>query len=177
MEVSAKEVLTFFLLIMLNGLYSAYGYFINYQMAYMKLAYPEYSKPFMLATIFFLDFGIVGANYVINDVLNRIGIFGMIRLGGMIAMIASGIFMYFQNMVMVCFGFLLGGVAHQIYTFSALFYLGSKCKKDLVKNTGYVFTGYSVSYIVWGMIANQVVNPNNFGETVKVIVTFYLMVC
>ena len=169
MAVSGKEILAFFILICMNGIYSSYGYIIDYHMSYIKEHHPEYSKPFIYATVIFLDLGLVIANYVLNPLIFHFGISNTIRIGGMVFAIACAAFMFCQNIFIISVGYFLTGITNQFYTFTALFYLGSKCKSDLVKNTGYVFAGYSLSYIIWGGLAAVIINPNNAGQTVRTV--------
>jgi MFS family permease len=165
-----KDLIGLFWLIATQGIYSAYGLFINYHIAYIKQDHPSYSKQLIYTTVILLDLGMVFSNYFIMNLISKFGIRTTLQIGGNISMLASILAIFFTNIFVTYFVYLLFGGVYQIFTFSTLFYLGLKYEKDLVKYSGYIFTGSSMSYLIFGYGSSLIMNYQNFEES-KLIVS------
>ena len=160
-----KDLIALFCLISMLGIYSAYGFLINYHSAYIKLDYPQYSKQFVYTSTILLETGIVVCNYFLMNLITRFGISKTIQIGGNLAMFTSILMIFSTHIFGVYLIYFLFGCVHQIFTFTTVFYLGLRYDKKLIKYTGYVFTGSSMAYLLWSISMALIMNPDNFGET------------
>ena len=161
------ELGSLFLLISMLGMYTGFGLLIDYHTSFIKESYPNYTRPQIYLSIIFLDFGIVIANSFVHRLIGYAGITKTLQLGGNLAVITCTLMIFFTNIFTVYFAYLMTGVVYQIYTFCTIYFLGSKFKDKMITYSGYVFSGSSVSYLIWGVCGSFLINPTNESQNVK----------
>lgn len=160
-----RDLVALFFLISTLGIYSAYGLYINYHIAYIKADHADYSKQLIYTTVVFLDFGLVAANYFVLKLITKYGLRRALQFGGNLSMFTSIAAIFVTNLYGVYLIYFLFGCVHQVFTFCTMFYLGLKYEKSLVRLSGYVFTGSSLAYLVWAYGASVIMNPDNCKES------------
>jgi hypothetical protein len=74
----------------------------------------------------------------------------------------------FTHLIGVYLSYILMGVGHQLMVMNIIYYLNVRFKENLVRYTGYVFTGTAISFL-WGLVFSKIVNPMNIEKTVEFI--------
>ena len=159
-----KDLFLLFICAFSNGIYFAYGFIIIYHISFIKHFHP-YTIAQIYASVIGLDIGLVGSGMVFPSIVKAIGISNCFRLFSVICSCVMAIFIYCSNIWLVTIGYLLFGFCHQLISMSIIYCLNMKFKENLVKYTGYVFTGTSASCIFWGGLTSVVVNPYNKEKT------------
>lgn len=147
-----------------NGIYFAYGFIISYHISYIKHFYP-YTIAQIYATVVALDIGLVISGFCYFRLIKAIGINNGFRLYAVLCSLVMVIFVYFPHIFWTSVGYFFIGFSHQLNNMNINYCLNLKFKANLVKYTGYVFTGTSVSCIMWGILSFFVVNPGNEPKT------------
>jgi hypothetical protein len=76
------------------------------------------------------------------------------------------IFVQIPNLFGLYFGHFIFGLSHQLMIMTIIYFLNKKFSNDVVRYTGYVFTGSAVC-LLWGYIFSKTVNPFNENKTRK----------
>lgn len=163
----SKTVITLISLtifVSMDAIYGAFSFFENYQASYLKEVHPEYNEAIIYTAALFMDVGLVLANMVAKKIIFIAGIKKTIALNGLIVFLTMALMVQVREIWAVYLGYGLAGFTHQLTTFAVLFILTSKYKKNLVKFTGYVFTGSSLAFLMWGLASKFVINPNNLKQ-------------
>jgi hypothetical protein len=59
----------------------------------------------------------------------------------------------------------MAGFCHQLITITILHVLNHKYFTNVVKYTGYVFTGSAISFCIWGLLISLILNPFNLPKS------------
>lgn len=165
MSATVITLLSLAIFMSMDAIYTAFSFFENYQASYVKEVHPEYSEAIIYTSALFMDVGLIVANSVVKKIIYTIGVRKTIILNGVIVLFFMSLMVWVREIWAVYLGYGLSGFTHQMSTFAVLFILTEKYKENLVKYTGYVFTGTSVAFLVWGFLSKLIINPNNLPQT------------
>ena len=149
----------------MDAIYTAFSFFENYQASYIKELHPSYSEAVIYTSALFMDIGLVLANGVVKKIIFYIGVKKTIILNGVIVLFYMWLMVTVRDIWAVYLGYGLSGFTHQMSTFAVLFLLTEKYQDNLVKYTGYVFTGTSIAFLVWGLLSKMIINPDNLPQS------------
>jgi hypothetical protein len=149
-----------------NGFYFSYSFFISYQISYIKHFY-LYPISEIYSTVIALDIGLILSGFIYFRIINIIGINNGFRLYSFLVAIAMGMFIYLPHIIPTTIAYFIMGFSHQLNSMNINYCLNMKYKSKLVQYTGYVFTGTSVSCILWGVLSVILVNPGNVPKTMS----------
>lgn len=154
-----------FLFVSMNAVYFAFSFFENYHASYVRQVHPEYSESLIYICSIFLEIGLVGVNFLISPLIKLIGLYHLIQLNGILVMITMAIMVYWKHIIGFYMVYLLSGATHQITIFSVIMIITTKYEDQKVKYTGYVFTGSSLAFFLWGGLSKLIINPHNLKQT------------
>lgn len=152
-------------LVFMDCIYYAYGMTLPYHTSYIKQDHPTYSNALIYSTLLSMEVGLLLVNLVLPYLEKRVGILNVIRMCGVLVMLAMVLFIYYTDIFSVFAGYFLIGTTHQITVFSVVFVLTVKHRQSLVKYVGIVFSATPLSMLFWGVLTKLIINPNNVGQT------------
>ena len=159
-----KDLFLLFICAFSNGFYFCHGFTITYHISYIK-HFHSYTIAKIFSTVIFLDIGLLFSGIIFPQSVKKIGLNNCFRFYSIVCALVMLIFIYFTNIWMVSLGYFLIGYCHQLINMSIIYSLNMKFKDNLVKYTGYVFTGTSASCIFWAYLTYRIINPNNQVKT------------
>ena len=160
-----KDISVLFLCTMTNGLYFINGFLFIYHFSFVKAVHPEYPASSFMAASISMDLGIIFGNAAFEKLVNVIRVRGCLLLYGGMVLLCMFVFGSWTHFAWLYFGYFVAGVAHQLLTITIIYFLSAKYKEDLVRFTGFIFTGSSATFCFWGYVISALLNPDNLSET------------
>lgn len=97
-------------------------------------------------------------------IVSRFGIRNCFRLFGLLVIFDMLLFINFYGILGLYFSYFFFGMSHQFMIMNLIYSINVKYCDNVVRYTGYVFTGTAVS-LIWGYIFSYIANPNNEKKT------------
>ena len=163
---TTRELLLLFICCCFNGVFFNIGFFYSYNVSYVKVFYPQYPIYLIYTVIIPMDLGIMLMNAVYPRIIPAIGVNNAFRLFGVLVCVKTFFYIMFPHLVGLYFSYLLLGGSYQLMAMNIIYILNKKYKDNLVRYTGYVFTGTAVA-LVWGLVFTRIMNPDNEAKTVE----------
>lgn len=159
------ELAVLFCFVSMNAVYFAFSFFENYHASYVRQVHPEYSESLIYICSIFLEIGLVTMNFLISPLLKCLGLYRVIQLNGILVALTMLLMVYSRNILSLYAVYFMSGATHQLTTFSVIMIITIKYEAFKIRYTGYVFTGSSIAFLLWGGLSKIIVNPNNLKQT------------
>ena len=161
-----KDLSLLFLAACFNAVFFSFGFFYTYNITYVKVFHPEYPVHLIYTVIIPLNITVMIMNAVYPYLVAFAGIRNCFRLFGILVSLQMIFAVYWPSLAGLYVSHFFFGAAHQLMVMNIIFYINVRFKSNLVRYTGYVFTGTAVSFL-WGPVFSKIVNPNNEPKSVK----------
>ena len=155
-----RDIIVLLVCCICDGLYFNYGFLFTYHISYVKSFHIDYSISLIYTVIIPVNLGLMFTAYYFQPLVKRLQVKTCLRLYAVSIFVNMILFCVFTNIVWLYISYFLLGALHQLLVMVLIYVLNVKYKHKLVKYTGYVFTGSSVT-LIWGYIFSVIMNPNN----------------